>query len=138
MKTLYIEGTDLIGKTTLVEELKDQIDVRDRYIELTQKINKDGSLKPEKEILEVVDKLKEDEKILILYTTNNELLENRLQNRIDSEYEVDEFDKNCVLYNYSYVELTKILFRNEKIIILCIDGMNKEDIKEFILNKMEK
>ncbi len=42
MKKVYIEGTDLIGKTTLCEALKEDFEVSDRLLELTKQINKNG------------------------------------------------------------------------------------------------
>lgn len=134
MKKLIIEGTDLIGKTTLCNSLKDTFDVSDRLLELTQQINKDGSLKSEDKIKEIVSNINKDTTLLILITTQTDILEERLSNRI-SEGTADEFDKECVLYNYSYIEIMKLIYPFSNVICLNIDNMSTEDIKIFLIER---
>lgn len=135
MKKVYIEGTDLIGKTTLCEALKEDFEVSDRLLELTKQINKNGDLKSEEEIKRIISELKENEYVVILYTTKTEILEERLEKRKE-EGTADEFDKECVLYNNSYVEIIKLVYTYKNVIGLCIDNMETEDIKNFLLEKI--
>lgn len=135
MKKVYVEGTDLIGKTTLCEVLKEDFDVSDRLLELTKQIRKDGKLKSEEEIKNIVSGLGENEYLLILYTTKTEILEERLEKRKEAGL-ADEFDKECVLYNNSYVEIIKLVYTYKNVIGLCIDNMETEDIKNFLLEKL--
>lgn len=131
---IYIEGADLIGKTTITSYLQNMFNVEDRHQAITDLVNINGSLK-DNEITKTFNSINKEDFIIILYTNKSEILKERLKKRKKS----DEFDLNAELYNNSYRELILHTKEYPNIISICIDNKTLyETIQEISLSVINK
>ena len=106
---IYLEGTDAVGKTTTIENLKkDNIICFDRNKEMISKYmldkysTKTRSLKYQKY-------LKENDCIIIFLVNNNY---DELQKRISARQEINSFDLEFRKYNEMYKETYEYMKQN--------------------------
>ena len=106
---IYLEGTDAVGKTTTIENLKkDNLICFDRNKEMISKYmldkysTKTRSLKYQKY-------LKENDCIIIFLINNNY---NELQKRIMARKEINSFDLEFKKYNEMYKETYAYMRKN--------------------------
>ncbi len=133
-----LEGTDGIGKSTVIESLLDEgIVCFDRNLDVICKYML-FDVPMEKRILEY-KKYLETTKDKILFLVNMD--EEELQKRINSRESITEFDKYAVEYNKLYYETYNVMqekgYLNDKLFLLDCTGFSKEEqissVKKMIL-----
>ncbi len=135
---LYIiEGTDLIGKTTVVNQLIHNGYVcydRDQYNFSNYILLDKGVDYGIKHIISNY-KDKKNYKIYVLYTNNEAILSERIQSRKKLEG-LSEFDSYCIDYNRLYISILKELVTKTEINIegISIDNKDSNEIVRAIIN----
>lgn len=129
----YLEGTDGVGKTTLIKELlKDGIICHDRDLEISKYMLKDISLK--KRVKEYSKYLANtNKKIIFMINNSSEEINLRIYNR----EKISEFDKEANLYNKMYDETYLELEKQNKLYnkLFKIDCTNKSIYEEVSMAK---
>ena len=134
---IILEGTDAVGKTSVINNLKD-FNFKDRDINISSLMNFDITLKDRANRLN--DYLKSiDDHVIFLINNDKEELEKRVYSR----KVIDEFDKLTYLYNliyfetYIYMEYNSLL--EDKLCMLDCTNLSVEEetkrIKELIIKK---
>ena len=120
-----LEGTDAVGKTTVINNLK-EYEIKDRDKNICKLIDFDISL------IDRVNKLKNylnDTKDYIIFLINNDKIE--LERRVNLRKVIDEYDKYTYLYNllyletYLYMEQNNLL--NDKLYMIDCTNLNIEE-----------
>lgn len=127
---IYLEGPDLIGKTTIKRYLEKFLDVEDRHDGFTKLIHFNGELNFD-EITNVIRSITNNELIIVLFT-NTDLLKRR------KIYATDKFDKRADVYNSSYISLLNYLSSNKmskRVMPICVDGLTTMDLIHLIVCK---
>lgn len=138
---IVMEGTDLIGKTTIVEQLvrqgyicmdRDQYDFSN-YIQL--------GVSAEESAENIVKKYKKYNRLVVaLYTDKEETLRRRLQQRLETAGHLSEYDNLCIEYNTLYKEIIKLLLKDNymssKVLAINIAKSSTEQTIESIRRKV--
>ena len=106
---IYLEGTDAVGKTTTIENLKkDNLICFDRNKEMISKYMLD-KYSTKTRSLKYQEYLKENECIIIFLINNNY---EELQKRISARKEINSFDLEFRKYNEMYKETYDYMRKN--------------------------
>lgn len=131
---IVLEGTDLIGKTTQKNILKDLgYDVEDRKKEIYSYINFDLS---EKAIMKnITEELNKSNYLLIvMYVSIDQILETRIKERGNK---CDLFDLQAVKYNKLYYKIfSKIKHKN--LYLLKVDSKNIKEVTDEIIKIIKR
>lgn len=131
---IVLEGTDLIGKTTQKNILKDLgYDVEDRKKEIYSYINFDSN---EKDIIKsITEELNKSNYLLIvMYVSIDQILETRIKERGNK---CDLFDLQAVKYNKLYYKIfSKIKHKN--LYLLKVDSKNIKEVTDEIIKIIKR
>lgn len=130
---IVLEGTDAVGKTSVINNLK-EYELVDRDNNICSLIDFNISLVERcNRICDYVNK--NDKKVIIL--VNND--KNELERRVSSRKIRDQYDKYSYLYNLVYLETYYYIYQNElsnNIYLVDCTGLNIEEqtlkVKELI------
>lgn len=128
---LYLEGTDLIGKTSVCKIIEKWIPnkVFDRLPDFSVNI---GMFDFDPIIARTINK-HSDDMIFVLYTNNSDDLKLRLQQRtILNPNKIDEYDKFTTLYNRTYKNVLKE-FGNDSVVGINIKDKTPYEIASEIM-----
>lgn len=133
---IIVEGTDLIGKSTVVKELiklgyncldRDQHDFSDYIL-----LNKHPMISAEQIKNAYINE--HNYVIVALYTSDNNILGERFSERLRSD-SISPYDEQCGEYNLLYIRIIQELCKFNEINIIPIDIVNRstQDIINIIL-----
>lgn len=101
MRQVYLEGTDGVGKSSIIEELcKKGITVNDRHRDVISRYML-FDVPMEKRVREYTELLKQDIIVIFLINNDKEELERRIRTRNKA---ISEFDLHTFEYNLLYKE----------------------------------
>ena len=125
---VYLEGTDAVGKTTTIENLKkDNLICFDRNKEMISKYMLD-KYSTKTRSLKYQEYLKENDCIIIFLINNNY---DELQKRIRARKEINSFDLEFRKYNEMYKETYEYMRKNKmlenKLFLIDVTNLSIEE-----------
>jgi broad-specificity NMP kinase len=129
IKQIVLEGTDAVGKTTVIEALK-EYNIKDRDRNISKLMDFNISL------INRANKLNEYLKTIndcIIFLVNND--KDELERRINLRSIIDEYDKYTYLYNLLYLETYTYMEQNDLLqdklyLVDCTNLSKDEQVKK--------
>jgi thymidylate kinase len=120
-----LEGTDAVGKTTVIDNLK-EYDIKDRDKNICKLIDFNISL--EERVDKIYNYLKQTEDYIIFLINNDK---EELERRVNLRKTIDEYDKYTYLYNLLYLETYLYMEQNDllcdKLFMVDCTGLSLEE-----------
>lgn len=140
-KLIVVEGTDLIGKTTVVRQLVSAGYIcldRDQY-DFSNHVTLTDTPAICAERIRNAYTGRNNYVVVVMYTDNDELLNTRVKERINNN-EISEYDLECKEYNTIYKDILQYLQASRwiNIIGINVDGKSSSKIVEEIISGVDK
>jgi len=131
---LVLEGTDMIGKTTVRNILRGSLptQISDRLPDFSKCIGLD---EVHADLPQVVQSSQSTKLFIVLYTHNNEDLEKRLEDRKSrNPLKVSVYDEDAVRYNIVYKKALLMLQSEPNVVGICVDGKTPFEVAAEVLH----